>query len=38
MSAFSKADVQYVRIGAELNVCFWPKADIRFAIGRNIFE
>ncbi len=28
MSAFPKADVQNVRIGIELNVCFWPKADI----------
>ncbi len=38
MSAFPKADVQNVRIGVELDVCLWPKADIRFAIGRNIFE
>ena len=29
MSAFSKAAVQNVGIGADLNVCFWPKADIR---------
>ncbi len=25
----SKADVQNVRIGVELNVCLWPKADVR---------
>ncbi len=29
MTAFSKADVQNVRIGIEPNVCLWPKADIR---------
>ncbi len=29
MSAFPKADVQNVRIGIDLNVCLWPKADIR---------
>ena len=29
MTAFPKADVQNVRIGIELSVCLWPKADIR---------
>ncbi len=29
MSAFSKADVQNVRLGTELNVCLWPKAAVR---------
>ena len=29
MTAFSKADVQNVRIGTNLNGCFWPKADIQ---------
>ncbi len=29
MTAFSKADVQNVRVGVELNVRLWPKADIR---------
>ncbi len=29
MSAFPKADVQDVRIGIDLNVRLWPKADIR---------
>jgi len=28
MSAFPKADVQNVRIGTDLNVRLWPKADI----------
>ncbi len=28
MTAFPKADVQNVRIGIELNVRLWPKADI----------
>ncbi len=28
MSAFPKAAVQNGRVGVELNVCFWPKADI----------
>ena len=29
MSAFPKADVQDVGVGTDLNVCLWPKADIR---------
>ena len=29
MTAFPKADVQNVRLGVELNVRLWPKADIR---------
>ncbi len=29
MTAFSKADVQNVRLGVELNVRFWPKADVQ---------
>ncbi len=29
MTAFPKADVQNVRIESDLNVRFWPKADIR---------
>jgi len=29
MSAFPKADIQNVRIGAGLYGCFWPKADVR---------
>ncbi len=28
MTAFPKADVQNVRVGTELDGCFWPKADI----------
>ncbi len=28
MTAFPKADVQNVRIGIDLNVCLWPKADV----------
>jgi hypothetical protein len=31
MSAFSKADVQNVRVGTELNVCLWPKAAVQVA-------
>ncbi len=33
MSAFPKADVQNVRIGIELNVRLWPKADVRGGVG-----
>ncbi len=29
MTAFPKADVQNVRLGVELNVRLWPKADVR---------
>ncbi len=29
MSAFPKADVQDMRVGTDLNVRLWPKADIR---------
>ena len=29
MSAFPKADIRNVGVGVELNVRFWPKADIR---------
>ena len=29
MSAFPKAAVQNLRVGVELNVRLWPKADIR---------
>ena len=29
MSAFPKADVQNLGVGTDLNVRFWPKADIR---------
>ncbi len=29
MSAFPKADIQNLRIGAGLYGCLWPKADIR---------
>ncbi len=29
MSAFPKAAVQNGRVGVDLNVCLWPKADIR---------
>ena len=28
-ASFSKADVQNVGIGVELNVCLWPKAAVR---------
>ncbi len=29
MSAFPKAAVQNIRVGADLNVCLWPKAAVR---------
>ncbi len=29
MSAFPKADVQNLRVGTDLDVRLWPKADIR---------
>ena len=29
MTVFPKADAQSVRLGIELNVRFWPKADAR---------
>ena len=29
MSAFPKADIQNVRVGTDLNVRLWPKADVR---------
>ncbi len=29
MTAFPKAAVQNVRIGVDLNVCLWPKADVQ---------
>ncbi len=32
MSAFPKADIQNVRVGVELNVCLWPKADIQVGL------
>ncbi len=35
MTAFSKADVQNVRIGIDLNVCLWPKADVHTEISRT---
>lgn len=28
MTAFPKAAVQIVRVGARLNVCLWPKAAV----------
>ncbi len=28
MAAFPKADIQNVRVGTDLNVRLWPKADI----------
>jgi len=31
MSAFPKADVQNIRVGAELNVCLWPEADVQIS-------
>ena len=32
MSAFPKAAIQNVRIGVDLNVCYWPKADIQMLL------
>ncbi len=32
MSAFPKAAVQSVRIGVDLNVCLWPKADTQMQL------
>ncbi len=29
MTAFPKADIQNVRVGIELDVRLWPKADVR---------
>jgi len=29
----SKAAVQNIRLGVELNVCLWPKADIQSSHG-----
>ncbi len=34
MSAFSKADAHKVRVGIELRVRFWPKADIQTCPAR----
>ena len=39
MSAFSKADVQNIRIGTELNVCFWlRKRTFRNVSGSSEWE
>jgi len=35
MTAFSKADIQNVCVGTELDVCSWPKADLRH-IGSSL--
>jgi len=38
MTAFQKADVQNGRIGIDLNVCLWPKADIGAEFNSEILN